>query len=165
MNGAVGCAHYREYADTLVQAVIRFEGDYRLVFFACAFEAIDHSSRYVQRWTLLNRILTWFGERVPATTEPPQESTCRDAGPVSFEILPSPFARAATVDFLPTLTGAVELRLFSADGRLVRSDHYATVAGRREGFTLDAGNLPAGVYLAQLVTPAGTSSRTTAILR
>ncbi len=162
LDGAAGCARYRDYPDT-GWAVIRYAGDYQLVFFACAFEAVDHSSRYLQRWTLIKRIFEWFGERIPGINEEPP--ALPDPRPYTISVVPSPFRNAATVQFIAPLTGSVELRLYSLNGRLVQTQTRRVVFGERAAFRIDGSQLPSGLYLVQLATPQGVYAQKAAVLR
>jgi hypothetical protein len=129
-GGAVGSATYKDYADTTAQAIIRYADSYKVVFFSCAFEAIDHSvSRYLQKWTLMRRILAWFGEGI---------------APVS---------------------GRMELRTFSTDGRMVASETRTAFIGQRMSFKLDGAKLANGTYLVQVKTPVGVYAQKTAVLK
>jgi roadblock/LC7 domain-containing protein len=162
-GGAFGCGYYKDYPDTSVQAVIRYAGAYKLVFFSCPFEAIDHSvSRYLQKWTLVARILKYFGERVPGVA---QELPGPDINPYVLKVSPSPFNRQAVVEFIAPISGVMELRTFSADGRLVSNQSQTATIGQRMRFTLDGARLSGGIYLVQLVTPAGVYAQKTAVLK
>jgi hypothetical protein len=164
VGGAVGSATYKDYADTTVKSVIRYSGSYRLVYFANAFEAIDHSqSRYLQRWTLIKRILSFFGEKLPSdVAEQPREPEVR---PYTIKVSPSPFRRTAMVEFTAPVSGRMELRAFSTDGRLVASETRAATIGQRVSFRLDGSRLANGTYLIQVKTPAGIYAQKTAVLK
>jgi hypothetical protein len=165
-NGGIGCAFYKDYGDTTVYPVVRYKetDGYAVVFFSVPFEAIDHStSLYLQKWTLLKRILEYFGERVPGVTEAPP--VVENKRPYVLRISPNPFAGSATVSFIAPVSGRVELRTYAIDGRLVDSQARDVTLGERTGFRLDGTKLANGTYLVQLVTPAGIFAQKTAVLR
>jgi hypothetical protein len=163
LNGASGCARYRDYGDSTVYAVIRYSGAYRLVFFSCAFEAIDHwPTRYVQKWTLLRRILAYFGERIPGMAH---ELPGPDIRPHALKVNPSPFTRQATVSFIAPISGRMEFRTFSTDGRLVASQAQTATMGQHVSFRLDAAALATGAYLVQILTPCGLYAQKATVLK
>jgi hypothetical protein len=162
-NGGIGCAYYKGYADTTVQGVVHFAGAYHVVFFSCAFEALDHSTtRYLQKWTLIARILKFFGEKVPGVA---QGQPTPDINPYVLKISPSPFSKIARVEFTAPISGRMQLRTFSTDGRLVASQNADARMGQHVTFYLDALHLANGIYLVQLSTPAGLYARKTAVLK
>ncbi len=163
-NNGVGCAFFKDYGDTTVQAAVRYKNNYGLVFFSVPFEAIDHStSKYLQKWTLVKRILEYFGERVPGVEETPPEVP--DKRPYVLHITPNPFSRTAQVQFIAPVTGQVELRTYTINGRLIDSQTRNVVLGQRGRFQLDGKKLSNGVYLVQLVTQAGVFAQKTAVLK
>ena len=163
-NGGIGGAYFRDYADTTVRCVVRYSTDaYQVVFFSVPFEALDHSTtRYLQKWTLVERILGWFGERLPGVAELPRLAGPR---PYVLSISPSPFSTRARVDFIAPVSGPVELRTYSTAGRLVDNQTRTVTLGERAWFELDGARLSNGVYLVQLVTPDGVFAQKTAVLR
>ncbi len=163
-GGAVGSATYKDYADTTVQAVIRYDGAYKVVFFSCAFEAIDHSvSRYLQKWTLMQRILAWFGEGIPPAIA--QQMREPEIKPYAIKVSPNPFRRQALVEFTAPVSGRMELRTFSTDGRMVASETQTAFIGQRMSFKLDGAKLANGTYLVQVKTPVGVYAQKTAVLK
>jgi len=160
---AVACARFRDYPDTTAVPMIRYAGNYRLVFFSVAFEAIDHSSRYLQRWTLIKRIFEWFGERLPGVEqEPPLVKANK---PYALRITPNPFASRATVEFNAPVSGTVELRMYSLNGQLLNSVSRDVNFGEYVRLDVDARNLANGIYLFQLVTRDGVYAQKAAVLR
>jgi hypothetical protein len=164
VGGARGGAFYKDYSDTTTYSLIHYSGSYKLVFFAVPFEAIDHSaSRYLQKWTLVSRILRFFGERVPGVEQPiPQPRLNR---PYAMNITPNPFARTATVRFVAPVTGTVTLNAYALSGQLVGSQSRPVQFGEDTEFRLDGTNLANGVYLVQLVTTDGVYAQKAAVLR
>jgi hypothetical protein len=163
-EGAVGCATYKDYADTTVKSIIRYAGSYKVVFFSCAFEAIDHSvSKYLQKWTLMRRILTWFGEGIPPAVA--QQLAQPDVRPYALKVSPNPFRRQALVEFTAPVSGRMELRTYSTDGRLVASETQTASIGQHMSFKLDDTKLANGTYLVQVKTPVGVYAQKTAVLK
>jgi len=164
LGGATGCAFYKDYADTSVQALIKYKDGYAVVYFAAPFEAIDHAtSRYLQKWTLIKRIFDWFGERVPGVEErPPVTANPR---PYVLSVSPNPFSKNCRVQFIAPVSGAVELRTYATNGRLVSSQTKQVTLGERAFFELDGSGLSNGTYLVQLVTSDGIFAQKAAVLR
>jgi hypothetical protein len=163
-NGGIGCATYKDYADTTVKSIVRYSGTHKVVFFSNAFEAINHSvSRYLQKWTLMKRILTWFGEGIPPAVE--QEMRNPEIKPYVLKVTPNPFQRQALVEFTAPVSGKMEFRTFSTDGRLVASETQTAVIGQHMSFKLDGAKLANGTYLVQVKTPVGVYAQKTAVLK
>ncbi|HER20281.1 MAG TPA: T9SS type A sorting domain-containing protein, partial [Chromatiales bacterium] len=165
VGGAVGCATYKDYADTTVKSVIRYaDSTYKVVFFSCAFEAIDHSvTRYLQKWTLMQRILTWFGEGIPPAVA--QQTREPELRPYALKVSPNPFRRQALVEFTAPVSGKVEFRTFSTDGRMVAHETRTATMGEHVSFKLEGTKLANGTYLVQVKTPAGVYAQKTAVLK
>lgn len=91
---------------------------------------------------------------VSGTEVPAEETTA------GLTVSPNPCSGAATLRFVLLDAGPVVLSLFDGNGRLVRRllHHENRPAGVQE-LQLERAGLPAGVYVVQLKTPAGTESR------
>jgi hypothetical protein len=63
------------------------------------------------------------------------------------------------------VTGEVKLQTYTVNGRLVDSQARSVSLGERVAFELDGARLSNGVYLVQLVTPAGVFAEKTAVLK
>jgi hypothetical protein len=164
IGGAVGCAYYQNYGDTTVQAVIHYAGTYKLVYFACAFEAMDQSaSRYLQKWTVIHRCLEWFGEPLPGIEL--ERNATPAANATAIEVTPNPFSVRSQVRFTAPASGPVTLRVLSTDGRVVATETRDVAHGNRVTFILDGTKLGAGTYLVQIATPKGVWAQKTAVLR
>ena len=163
-NGGQACAGYKDYADTTVKSVVRYAGAYRVVYFAAPFEAIDHaSSRYLQKWTLVKRILEWFGERVPGVSEQPR----LPAGPASLAVWPNPARSTLTLRVEQLKSSIVQHARVSVHdvlGRAVLSSIY-DILSSHFGISLDVSGLSSGVYLVRLETRDRTLSRQFVISR
>lgn len=162
INGGTGCAFFKDYGDPTVYSVIRYQGTYRLVYFSVPFEAINHSSRYLQRWTLLKRIFRWFDEPLVGAAEPAPSPFLR---PYVLEIAPNPLSRNATVSFISPVNGRAELRICALDGRVHATYTRDVALGQEVRFPLNRASLPAGCYLVQLVTPEGVFAQKMAVVR
>lgn len=162
LGEAVACARFKDYSDPNATPMIRYSGNYKLVFFSVAFEAIDHSSRYLQRWTLFRRIFEWFGERLPGVEEMPLITGRR---PYALHISPNPFMREAGVEFTAPITGLVELRIYALNGRLVKAMKKDVGFGEYVRMKVAAENMANGIYLFQLLTPEGVYAQKAAVLR
>ncbi len=85
-----------------------------------------------------------------------------DAVPESFELkqnYPNPFNPTTTISYSMSQPGSVSLKVYSVEGKLVRtlvSGHHA--AGQHSA-NFEAGNLPSGTYVYVLQTPSGTQTR------
>jgi hypothetical protein len=69
------------------------------------------------------------------------------------------------VSFVAPVTGEVRLNTWTVAGRLADSQVRKVELGERAWFELDGARLGNGVYLVQLVTPAGVFAEKTAVLR
>ncbi|MEO0108421.1 MAG: S8 family serine peptidase [candidate division WOR-3 bacterium] len=167
ISGARGCVIYKDYPDTTVYGAIRYHGGYDVVYFAEPFEAIDHATaRYVQRWTLLRRILVEFDEPLPPVAVAEPELTPETWARVSF-VRPAPVQREARISYVLTARRDVVARIFDSQGRLVK-----TLAAERQGpgrheltwSLMDLGHEPVanGIYFCALT--AGPDSRSGKLL-
>lgn len=164
LGDAVGGAYYRDHPDTTVQAFISYSGSYKLVFFAAAFEAINHSAtRYLQRWTLMARIFNFFGEATPGVVEEATLPVARERG--RLEISPNPFSRNARVRFVAPVNGPAKLRVYTAAGQLLYSETRTARQGSVVEFELDGARLGSGAWIVQVATPAGVVTAKTLVLK
>lgn len=164
LSGAEPCARFQGYSDTTAAPIIRYRGNYRLVYFSVAFEAIDHATaRYLQRWTLVKRIWEWMGERLPGVTEPAIPVSGKR--PYLLHITPSPFSSSATVEFVAPLSGNVELRTYNLAGRVVSAQQKMVKLGETVSFRIDGTNLANGIYFLRLITPEGVYAQKAVIFR
>ena len=164
VNNGFGCAFYEDFGDTTVQAAVRYKNSYAVVFFSAPFEAIDHStSKYLQKWTLLRRIMEYFGQRVPGVSEPTKVLPSKR--PYVLHIAPNPFANVAQVQFIAPVTGKVELRTWTLTGRLVDNQTGDVTMGEHAGFRIDGKKFSNGVYIVQLITPKGVFAQKVAVLK
>ncbi len=163
LGDAAACARFKDYADTTAASLIRYSGNYKLAFFPVAFEAIDHSSRYLQRWTLIKRIFEWLGERLPGVEDLTPLWQARR--PYTLHITPNPIKRMATVEFTAPVTGTVELSLYTLTGALKATQRRQVNFGDYVRMNLSAADLASGTYLVQLKTPAGVYAQKAVVLK
>jgi subtilisin family serine protease len=159
-GGAFGVTIYKDYSDTTVYGGIRYRDGYRLVYFAEPFEAIDHAtSRYVQKWTILRRILTFFDEPLPGAIATPPTPVPGHLSPALL-IAPNPIANQARVSFGLDHAAFARVRIYDAHGRLVAELVSANLsAGNHELrwnlHDLSGRRVAEGIYYCALSTPAG----------
>jgi hypothetical protein len=164
IGGAIGGAFYKDYPDTTVQAFTHYVGSYKLVFFATAFEAINHSAtRYLQRWTLMGRIFNFFGEATPGVVE--EATLPLGSGRARVSVTPNPFARNARVQFNAPVAGPAKLRVYTAAGQLVYTESRMVSRSGPVEFELDGARLGSGAYIVQVSTPAGMATAKTTVLK
>ena len=81
-------------------------------------------------------------------------------------VYPNPFSSNATVGFAVTRPQRVEVALYDALGRKVRTFFNNTVqAGTRYEAQMDASGLPSGLYLVRLAGDAFSTTRRVTVLR
>ena len=73
---------------------------------------------------------------------------------------PNPFNTSSTIDFTTDERMPVSLIIYDALGRKVKRLFDGTVDAGKYSAKLGAGNLPNGIYICKLSTPAGSLSRT-----
>jgi uncharacterized protein (DUF1501 family) len=84
---------------------------------------------------------------------------------MAFRTWPNPFWQTAGIEFNLHTAGQVQIEILQSDGRKVSTIlNTALPAGKHEVF-FDADLLPAGIYLAQLVTPSGVYMRRMTLVR
>jgi hypothetical protein len=101
LAGAYGSSIFKDYGDTTVYGSLHFAGTYKLVYFSMPFEAIDHSTlRYVQKWTILRRIMNFFGEPLPYAVSEPETRSSFIVDRSSFIVVaPNPVTRYASIEY------------------------------------------------------------------
>jgi subtilisin family serine protease len=160
LAGASGCAFYKDYGNETTYAAIRYSGTYRLVYFSVPFEAVDHSvSRYLQKWTLVKRILEYFGERVPGVELERQPTLAGQR--LDLQVTPNPSRTGlAAVRLSSALPRPLSLTVSDVSGRVVLRSTFVTGTS---SFALDLRSMSAGVYLLD-VDSQGTHATTKLIL-
>jgi subtilisin family serine protease len=139
-----------KYKDTTTGAGVRFDGSYRVIYFAFPFEAVDGPGKYLSRTVLMRRLLANYQE-YPVAEEPAPVAAPID----KIDIAPNPFYRTATVTYELASPSTVTLKIYDVAGMVVRTliaeskpagSHTVCWNGR------DAQNqpVPAGVYFYRL---------------
>jgi hypothetical protein len=166
LAGADSCFVYR--GDTVGAGAIKYQGAYKLVYFAFPFEALSASTtRFRQRTEILERILTWFGGIFPPAGVSSDDATAQLPRP-GFGLLhnaPNPFKNQTAISYQLERAARVRLAVYNTlgqqvallvDGRQQPGTHQATWDGR------DARRRPAsaGVYFYRLeIDGAGRCGR------
>lgn len=120
--GAFGSSIFKDYPDTTVYGSLRFSGNYKLVYFSMPFEAIDHSTlRYVQKWTILRRIMNFFGEPLPHAIGEEKTVAGSVSGDNILRAVPNPATRSVQIRYQLTRTAPVNLAVYDIQGRLIRT--------------------------------------------
>ena len=86
-------------------------------------------------------------------------------GALALAASPNPAHGAATVTVTMPAPGPAEVAVFDALGRRVARLWDGPLAAGPHRLALDAGALPAGVYLVRAVTPAGVAGRAVTVVR
>jgi subtilisin family serine protease len=171
-GGAVPVTIYIGYSDTTVCGGIRYRDGYRLVYFAEPFEAIDHAiSRYVQKWTILHRILTFFDEPLPpvAVAEPDTRNPHSAVRTPQFalRIAPNPVAEQARIAFSLDHATTANVRIYDVRGRLVTELVSTSMAAGNHNLNwnlrdISGRRVAEGIYYCTLST--SSESRTAKLL-
>uniref|UniRef100_A0A7C3YPM2 T9SS type A sorting domain-containing protein n=1 Tax=candidate division WOR-3 bacterium TaxID=2052148 RepID=A0A7C3YPM2_UNCW3 len=146
VGGAVATHYYRGLPSTY--AGIRYDGGYKLVYFAFPFEAVNHTTRYVQKPELLRRILLYFGEQLPYGLEEKKEFGARSSSP-SLRIQPNPFKKGGRVSFHLPFPHNLTLQLYTHTGQKIKTLYSGFSQG---GSVLLPSDLGSGIYFLELET-------------
>ncbi len=143
-NGAIATHHYR--GTPTAYGGIRYEGNYKLVYFAFPFEAVNHTNRYVQKPELLRRILLYFGEQLPYGLEEEVKGKM-----IRFlSLRPNPFTRNARLSINFPIAAKLKIELYSPGGQQIRTLYSGY--GKFSSLPLPD-DLPSGVYFLEVTTP------------
>ncbi|MBS4016566.1 MAG: T9SS type A sorting domain-containing protein, partial [Candidatus Latescibacteria bacterium] len=166
VGGAYGAFRYRNYADTTVYGAIHFSNTYKVVYFGMPFEAINHTAlRYIQKWEVMRRILTFFNEPLPQGIEDTKIILPRTVTRPSINIFPNPFSNHTNINFnLPALQTA-QINIYNIAGELVKSVTTNSSSIQWDGTDRAGNKLMNGVYFCELKTEHGSSVRKAVILR
>ncbi len=105
--------------------------------------------------------LEFVGDKVSVAVEPKET-------PGAFRLeqnFPNPFNPTTEITYTLAATGPVTLRVFDAQGRLVRTLAAGTQPAGFHRVTFDAGRLPSGTYLYRLETAAGVRTRKMVLIK
>lgn len=151
IGGAVGSHHYVANSDT-IYAGIHYSNTYKVVYFGFPFEAIaGNPTRYTQKWVMMARILTFFGEALPPTEikEEPKTFTRTNLSVLSFA--PNPFQQKTTIRFQIGDFNNAQLNIYNATGKLVKSfNRLVTQSVIWDGTDSNHKQLSTGVYFVEL---------------
>ena len=171
VGGALACAGYEGYGDTTVCSMIRFADAYRVAFMSVPFEAVDHSaSLYLQRWTLMRRVLQWLGELMPGVGIE-ERASGHDPNPPGTRsstiglATPSLLRSGSRAGFVAPFSGPAVLRAYSCDGRRAAEWRCELETGRRFEFDPGAAGLGNGVYLFTLAGAGGNLVQKVTLVR
>lgn len=139
INGSVATHFYKDQPNSY--AGIRYEGDYRLVYFAFPFEAVDYvATRYIQRPALLRRILLFFGETLPYAIEESEEGFTIDLKK-DFKIYPNPVRNYFVLSVKGSFNG--EIYLTTVDGKIIKKIYQGEIKTKK---SFNTSNLSPGIY-------------------
>uniref|UniRef100_A0A7C6EDS4 T9SS type A sorting domain-containing protein n=1 Tax=candidate division WOR-3 bacterium TaxID=2052148 RepID=A0A7C6EDS4_UNCW3 len=155
IDGAVGCYHYVANPDSIYGAT-HYSNSYKVVYFAFPFEAIAGSpTRYTQKWRIMARILTFFGEALPPTEINEETKTFCRIGLPSLSFIPNPFTKQTTIRFQIADFKNAQLNFYNATGKKVKTINLAKANNLIqsviwEGRDKNERMLPTGVYFVEL---------------
>lgn len=166
VGGAYGAFRYRNYADTTVYGAINFSGTYKVVYFGMPFEAINHSpTRYIQKWEVMRRILTFFNEPLPQTITENETPTISVNIKPTLKITPNPFSNTTNINFNLPYSTTAHLNIYSVSGELIKSitTHNSSIIW--DGTDQFGNKLLNGIYFCELKTDYGNIVKKAVILR
>jgi hypothetical protein len=151
IDGATPVFSYRGSSHS---AGIKYEGGYKLVYFAFPFEAVDGGAEYTQRPGLMRRILDWFGGVLEAVKEPGDFP----ASGLRLSCQPNPFGSRTSIQFQLKVNQRTRLEVYDVSGQALRRliDAEIRAGAYRvewDGRDSEGQPVPAGVYFLYLETP------------
>ncbi len=157
INGADSCFVYRTIGGA---GGISYEGSYKLVYLAFPFEALSGPSRYLQRVTLMERILTWFGGVLPTGVESNLQLPLAARPGLRLQAAPTPFRANTWIRFDLEKECRASLSIYNGLGQRVARLHQGTLAGGHHTFVWngkgdDDQAAHSGIYFARLETEGG----------
>ncbi|MEO0116693.1 MAG: S8 family serine peptidase [candidate division WOR-3 bacterium] len=148
-GGAIATHYYRGTPTSY--AGIRYEGSYKLVYFAFPFEAVNYTSRYVQKPELLRRILLYFGEQLPYGLEEEKKEELTQKEMKRFLSLNSnPFSKDGIISFCLPFSLPLRIELYNASGQHIQTVHSGE---GKSGLVRIPNGLKSGIYFFELKTP------------
>lgn len=167
LSGARGCFWYRGYPDTTIYGAIHYSGNYKVVYFGMPFEAINHSPlRYIQKWDVMRRILTFFGERLPGIEETESTRPTRVINTLyTLSLSPNPFSERTTIRFPLPVTNNAQLNIYNLSGALIKTIKVSGSSINWDGTDQNSQKLTNGIYFCELKTPQGSLIQKAVILR
>ncbi|MCS7249408.1 MAG: S8 family serine peptidase [candidate division WOR-3 bacterium] len=139
ISGSIATHFYKDQPNAY--AGIKYEGNYRLVYFAFPFEAVDYiPTRYIQRPALLRRILLFFGETLPYGIEEEKERlTVNLKG--EFKVYPNPTRNYFILSVENPFKG--EIYLATIEGKIIQKIYEGYIKKQR---SFNIKNLSSGIY-------------------
>ena len=150
-----------EFGNIQEAAAIRYDGAYRLVYFATSFEAINDS---VQRRALLRRIMDFLGS--PSGADSSEDNVPSATSALSMTASPNPFNPVSSIKYtVPSGAGErpVTMIIYDISGKSVRKLVDGELSGGTytvtwDGTTNTGGSAASGVYICRLA--AGSAVET-----
>jgi hypothetical protein len=153
INGAVGCYHYVLNPDT-IYAGTHYSNSYKVVYFGFPFEAIaGNATRYSQKWEIMARILTFFGEPLPPIGVKEEPKVFYQLIEPTLSFAPNPFHKQTAIRFQIGEARNSQLNIYNAAGKLVRILTLSQTTSQSviwDGKDAHRRNLPTGVYFCEL---------------
>lgn len=152
INGAVGCYHYVLNSDT-IYAGIHYSNSYKIVYFGFPFEAIaGNITRYTQKWEIMARILTFFGEPLPPIGVKEEFKVFNRLNITNLSFAPNPFHKQTAIRFQIEGVRNSKLNIYNAAGKMVRTFNIANAIQSViwDGKDMHNQVLPTGVYFGEL---------------
>lgn len=168
LSGAYGAFRYRNYADTTVYGAIRYAGSYKLVYFGMPFEAINHTpTRYIQKWEVMRRILTFFNEPLPHGLEDSEITITQNITKPTFNIFPNPISlsRNNQIYFNLSTNQPAHINIYSIAGELIKSISVSNSSLIWDGTDRFGNKLMNGVYFCELKTNNASIVKKAVIIR
>ncbi|MEO0092758.1 MAG: S8 family serine peptidase [candidate division WOR-3 bacterium] len=159
IGGATGSHHYVANPDTIYGG-IHYSNTYKVVYFGFPFEAIaGNPTRYTQKWVIMARILTFFGEALPPAEIKEAPKTFVKTNLPVLSLAPNPFAKQVAIKLLISDYQNAQLNIYNAVGKLVKSfKRLVTKSVIWDGTDFNNRQLPSGVYFVELRQGSNLSS-------
>jgi hypothetical protein len=156
------------YMPSLDGGAVRYDGDYKTVFFAFGFEAVNKTNQNViSRTELLADVLTYFGIDVGVDSDVPVQTPDRFNLAQNY---PNPFNPETQIRFELPQRSEIELSVYDVSGKLVKtliSDEMEAGGHvvKWNGDDADGEAVGSGVYLYRIEMGGLTETRRMILLR
>ena len=137
-------------------AGVQLELGFKVVYLPFCFEAIDN---FDDRFTLMNRILNWFGYYPPSILERPSDMAVEQISCLSIKSYPNPFNAICEIQY--TLPNSGSLAFHDLSGRLLEE---VSVSGTGT-YIWKADNLSSGIYFVRLIQKNRSLSKKIILLK
>lgn len=159
---------FLNFFPTTNSVALHYQGDYRLIYLAFGFEAVNQRTPVMaSREELMYNMLMFLDPNVDVVTPEPHILT-----PESYSLsnYPNPFNPQTTIAYELPQTTEVTLAIYDIQGRLIRTlVHGAHSAGRYStvwnGRDSDGQPVGSGVYVYRLTTDTFSDSRTMMLMK